>query len=143
MIFICSTDSSSHPFPISQLDLRSRVLDRPSTRIRQHRALRRASLLYQGGPGHSRPQIPFSTRTLPSSSCSSIPCCCAFLSSLCFPFSFPSVSVHTVPSVPSITLLTVFLPWGTSAVSYWPVRRTLYDTWNLRLSSILLQKMSL
>lgn len=139
----CFTDSSSRFLYIGQLDLRPRVLDCPSTRIRQHRALRRASLLYQGGPGQSWSQSPFSARTLPSSSCSSIPCCCTFLSSLCFPFSLPSVSVHTIPSVPSITLLTVFLQWSTSAVSFWPVRRTLHDTWTLRLSSILLQKMSL
>lgn len=146
-VFIDSTDSSGRPLPIGQLVLCSRVVDRPFASIRQHRTLRSTSLLYQGGPSHSRPQstIPtrtLPTRTLPSSSCSTVPCCCTFLSSLCFPFSLPSFSVHTIPSVPSITLLTVFLRWSTSAVPYRPVQRTLYDTWTFRLSSVLLQKMS-
>lgn len=141
-VFIGSADSSGRPLPIGQLVLCPRVVDRPFTCIRQHRALRSTSLLYQGGPSHSRPQSTLPTRTLPSSSCSSVSCCCTFLSSLCFPFSLPSFSVHTIPSVPSITLLTVLLRWSTSAVPYLPVQRTLYDTWTFRLSSVLLQKMS-
>lgn len=142
LIFVCSTDSSSRSISVGQLVLRPRVLDCSFTRLRQHRALCCASLLYQGGPGHSRPQNSLSTGTLSSSSCSSVPCCCTFLSSLCFPFSLPSVSVHTIPSLPSIALPTIVLQWSTSAVSFWLFRRTLHDTWTLWLSSVLLQKMS-